>query len=87
MDVQEYTETKAAADEAAPSGAWAGAPSLAASTVEMQNTSGYPVWVDVVGGTVTVIEVEGETTGLTSRLVPPAEHAVDRSHLQRRTDC
>lgn len=66
MDVQEYTVTKAAADSEAPTGAWSGAPSLAASTVEMQNTSGYPVWVDVVGGTVTVIEVEDETTGLTA---------------------
>ena len=66
MDVQEYTETKAAADEAAPYGAWADAPDLAATTVEMYNTSGYPVWVDVVGGTVTVIEVADETTGLTS---------------------
>ena len=66
MDVQEYTVTKAAADSEAPTGAWSDAPSLAASTVEMQNTSGYPVWVDVVGGTVTVIKVEDETTGLTS---------------------
>ena len=66
MDVQEYTVTKAAADYEAPSGAWADAPDLAASTVEMENTSGFPVWVDVVAGTVTVIEVEGETTGLTS---------------------
>jgi hypothetical protein len=66
MDVQEYTVTKAAADSEAPSGAWAHAPSLAASTVEMENTSGFPVWVDVVAGTVTVIKVEGETTGLTS---------------------
>lgn len=66
MDVQEYTVTKAAADAEMPSGAWAAAPSLAASTVEMENTSGYPVWVDVVGGTVTVIKVAGETTGLTS---------------------
>ena len=41
MDVQEYTETKAAADEAAPSGAWTGAPSRP-PTVQMENTSGLP---------------------------------------------
>ena len=66
MDVQQYLATKNAVDAAAPSGAWAGAPDLAASTVAMTNDSGYPVWVDVVGGTVTVIEVGGYTTGLTS---------------------
>ena len=66
MDVQEYNATAAAANAENPSGAWAAAPALAASTVKMKNTSGYPVWVDVVGGTVTVITVAGEVTGLTS---------------------
>ena len=66
MDVQEYNATKAAADAANPVGAWSAGPALAASTVNMKNTSGYAVWADVVGGTVTVISVANEPTGLTS---------------------
>lgn len=49
-----------------PAGAWSGAPSLAASTVPMVNTSGFPVNVHISAGTVTVIKVDGVTTGLTS---------------------
>ena len=73
MDVQQYNATKVAADYANPTGAWAGAPSLAASTVAMKNTSGHTLWVDVSGGTVTVVKVGGVTTGLTAgsfRLMP-----------------
>lgn len=66
MDVQEYNATKAAADNENPTGAWSGGPALAATTVAMKNTSGYAVWADVVGGTVTVITAAGEITGLTS---------------------
>lgn len=66
MDVDQYnTLIKAAADEN-PSGAWSGAPSLAASTVDMTNTSGFPVMVYVSAGTVTVVKVDGVTTGLTT---------------------
>jgi hypothetical protein len=66
VDVQQFNVTKNAADASAPSGVWAGAPSLAASTVEMENTSGFPVVVEVVGGTVTVVKVNGTTTGITA---------------------
>ena len=65
MDVQQYGATMDAVDAGNPSGAWAGAPVLAASTVSMKNSSGHVVWVDVVGGTVTVIKVDGVVTGLT----------------------
>ena len=66
MDVQEYIATKAAADADMPFGIWSGGPALAATTVRMYNTSGYAVWADVSGGTVTVITVAGEVTGLTA---------------------
>jgi hypothetical protein len=66
MDVQQYNVTKAAVDMENPTGAWAGAPSLAASTVKMVNTSGYTVWMDVAGGTVTAVKVNGTATGLTA---------------------
>lgn len=61
MDVQQYNVTAAAADEENPVGVWAGAPAIAASTVKMVNTSGQPVVVDITGGTVTVVAVNGVT--------------------------
>lgn len=69
VDVQQYNVTKNAVDAQNPSGAWAGAPTIAASTVEMENTSGLPVFVEVVGGTVTVIKISGTTTGITAGAV------------------
>lgn len=73
VDVQQYLATKAAADSAVPTGVWAGAPALAATGVNMKNTSGYAVTVDVIGGTVTAIAVNKTTTPLTQgvfRLAP-----------------
>lgn len=70
MDVQQFLVTEAAVDDEAPDGAWAGAPALAASTVDMVNTSGRRVVVYVSAGTVTVIKVDGVTTGLTAGSFP-----------------
>jgi hypothetical protein len=66
VDVAQLRTTQAAANDLAPDGAWSGAPSLAASTVAMTNTSGYNVNVYVSAGTVTVIKVDDVTTGLTA---------------------
>lgn len=66
MDVQEYNTTYEAVIAENPSGSWSGAPTLAASGVPMYNNSGSPVWVDVSGGTVTVISVDKTVTGATS---------------------
>lgn len=67
VDVQQLLATQAAADDEAPDGAWAGAPSLAASTVDMVNTSGRRLQVFIAGsGTITVVKVDGVTTGLVS---------------------
>lgn len=82
MDVAQYDTLVAAADELRPSGAWASAPALAASTVAMENTSGRVVSVDVSGGTVTVIKIDGVTTGFTTgnfRLRPGQTIAVTYS--------
>ena len=49
-----------------PSTAWTNAPAIAPSTVAMKNTTGYTQSVTFAGGTVTVIAVDGVTTGLTS---------------------
>jgi hypothetical protein len=74
MDVQQYNVTVAAAAESNPVGVWSGAPSLAASTVDMVNTSGHDVEVTVTGGTVTFVKKNGATmataTGATVRLRP-----------------
>lgn len=69
MDVAQYHATMDAVDASTPAGLWTTAPSLAATTVPMENTSGFPVTVDVSGGTVTVIAVNGVTTGITSGTV------------------
>jgi hypothetical protein len=67
MDVQQYNATMDAVDAENPKGAWAGAPSLAASTVDMVNTSGHAVEVYIAGaGTITVVKVDGAVTGLVS---------------------
>lgn len=67
MDVQQYNVTSVAAAEENPSGTWAGAPSLAASTVAMTNTSGFDVEVGISSGTVTVVKKNGVTlTAITS---------------------
>lgn len=66
MDVQELNVTSEAAIASNPSGLWTGAPALAATTVPMFNTSGHAVWVDVNGGTVTAISINGVATGFTA---------------------
>jgi len=59
MDVQQYNVTYEAAAESNPVGLWSGAPSLAASTVDMVNTSGHDVLVTVTAGTVTSVKKNG----------------------------
>lgn len=66
MDLQQLTTLEAVADTENPTGAWAGAPALAASTVDMVNTSGRHVTVYISAGTVTVVKINGITTGLTT---------------------
>jgi hypothetical protein len=67
MDVQELHVTQLAAEAERPQGVWAGAPSLAASTVAMENTSEYDVVVGISSGTVTVVKHNGVTlTAITS---------------------
>lgn len=82
MDVVQLNTLVAAADELRPSGAWSGAPALAATTVPMTNTTHRAVSVDVSGGTVTVIKVDGVTTGFTAgafRLRPDQTIAITYS--------
>jgi hypothetical protein len=59
MDVQQLNVTRVAAAESNPTGLWAGAPALAATTVDMVNTSGFDVLVTVTAGTVTSVKKNG----------------------------
>lgn len=74
MDVQQLNTTLEAAAEANPTGLWAAAPALAATTVAMTNTSGHDVEVLITSGTVTAVKKNGVTmataTGATVRLRP-----------------
>lgn len=66
VDVQQLQTTLAAAEAQKPVGDWAGKPAIPASTVAATNDSDYVMWVEVTGGTVTVVAVDGTTTGRTS---------------------
>jgi hypothetical protein len=73
-EVQELDNVQLATLEAVnndllPTGDWSGKPAIPASTVTATNDSGHLMAVYVIGGTVTVIAVEGVTTGLTAGLV------------------
>jgi hypothetical protein len=63
VDVDQLKTTLAAAEERKPVGDWSGKPAIPASTVAVTNDSDYVMWVEVVGGTVTVVAVDGVTTG------------------------
>lgn len=67
VDVEELHVTELEADHLAPDGTWSGAPSIAASTVAMTNTTEYVLEIGVTGGTYTVFKKNGVTlTGVTS---------------------
>jgi hypothetical protein len=71
MDAQELETLLEDIDANKTVGVWAGAPSLAASTVDMVNTSGRPVVVYIAGaGTITVVKVDGAITGQVSTTAP-----------------
>lgn len=63
VDVKQLQATENAAESHKPDGDWAGKPAIPASTVVATNDSDYLMWVEVVGGTVTVVAVDGVTTG------------------------
>lgn len=63
VDVAQLNTTLAAAELDKPTGDWSGKPAIPASTVVATNDSDYLMWVEVVGGTVTVVAVDGVTTG------------------------
>lgn len=63
VDVAQLNTTMAAAEELKPVGDWTSKPAIPASTVAATNDSAHLMWVEIVGGTVTVVAVDGVTTG------------------------
>lgn len=63
MDVAQLRATKDAANQTVPKGDWGQKPAIPATTVEVENTSGFPMWVEVTGGTVTAVKIDTVTIG------------------------
>lgn len=63
MDPEQLATLEAEIESAMAVGDWTAKPAIAASTVAVTNTSKRTVWVEVTGGTVTVVKVDGVTIG------------------------
>lgn len=63
VDVKQLRETNRANRAEMPVGDWPSKPAVPATTVDQVNTSPWNMWVEVVGGTVTVVSVDGSSTG------------------------
>lgn len=63
MDLQQRATLEAANEAAMAPGDWSGKPAIAASAATVTNTSNRTMWVEVTGGTVTLVKVDGVTIG------------------------
>ena len=63
MDSQQFDELLEYRNSRIADGDWAGKPAIPASTVTATNTSRRPMFVEVTGGTVTVVKVDTVTVG------------------------
>jgi len=63
MDDTQLNELMEVRNSKKPLGDWTGKPAIAATTVAVENTSGYDMLVEVTGGTVTVVKVDTVTVG------------------------
>jgi hypothetical protein len=63
VDTKQLQTTENALEDLLPNGDWTSKPAIAASTVAVENTSDYTMWVEIAGGTVTVVKVDGVTIG------------------------
>jgi len=63
MDLDEYNTLIAVAEKQKPLGDWTAKPAVAATTVAMTNTTPHKMRVEVTGGTVTGVKVDGVTVG------------------------
>lgn len=65
VDVDQLRATQVAANALKPVGDWSDKPAVPATTVAATNESIYPMWVEVVGGTVTAVTIDGVSVGRT----------------------
>ena len=63
MDVDQFRTLRAASHEQFPLGDWVSKPAIAATTVPVTNEAGNTMWVEVVGGTVTAVTIDGVSIG------------------------
>ena len=63
VDVDQLRTTQRVANSGVPTGDWSGKPAVPASTVAETNTADETMWVEVAGGTVTVVKVNDVTIG------------------------
>lgn len=63
MDNVEYAALLNYVNSVTPLGDWTAKPALAATTVPVTNNSGHKMNVEITGGTVTAVKVDGVTIG------------------------
>lgn len=63
MDDSQLQACQAALDVKKPLGDWANKPAVPATTVTVTNTTPFTMNVEVTGGTVTAVKVDGVTVG------------------------
>lgn len=63
MDNEELQTCLDFIDSEKPLGDWTSKPSVPATTVPVTNTSGFPMHVEITGGTVTAVKIDGVTVG------------------------
>lgn len=63
MDVEEYKTLLSVYQAAIPLGDWTNKPAVPATTVTAKNTTPYKMRVEIAGGTVTSVKVDGVTIG------------------------
>jgi hypothetical protein len=63
MDPQQLSTLQQHMDKSLTDGDWAGKPAVPATTVTVTNASGHPMFVEITGGTVTAVKVDGVTIG------------------------
>jgi len=63
MDPQQLGTLTGVVNSEITDGDWVDKPAIAASTVAVKNTSDRAMFVEVTGGTVTVVKVDGVTVG------------------------
>lgn len=63
MDDKQLLVLQGVVNDGTAKGDWTGKPAIPASTTPVTNNSGRNMFVEIAGGTVTVVKVDGVTVG------------------------